>query len=102
MTEECIKDIPRTSAKDDQTVHLKFFSPYSGWTWYLTQLDVDTGDAFGIVRGFEVELGRFNVFELADIRFEQLGNVPAVERDLYWQKRTLKEVKEALADEIIL
>ena len=37
----------------------KLFSPYSNWTWYITELDPETGQCFGLVEGFERELGYF-------------------------------------------
>ena len=102
LTQECVEGIPATNKRDCSEVYLKFFSPYSGWTWYLCQFDPEDGRAFGLVRGLEVELGYFNMYELAEIRFEKLGNVPAVERDLHWKPRLLAEVEDAVNNEIIL
>ena len=69
----------------------KLFSPYSNWTWYITEMDAETGQCFGLVEGFERELGYFDLTELAETTV--FGDVPAVERDLYWQPRTLGEIK---------
>ena len=101
LTEECLQGVPRTGA-ESETVHIKLFSPYSGWTWYISELDPDTGHAYGIVRGHKLEYGYFNVFELAEIRFENFGNVPAVERDLQWKPSPIADVEEQLRNEIIL
>ena len=65
--------------------------PYSNWTWYITEMDPETGQCFGLVEGFERELGYFDLTELAETTV--FGDVPAVERDLYWQPRTLGEIK---------
>ena len=45
----------------------------------------------GLVEGFERELGYFDLTELAETTV--FGGVPAVERDLYWQPRTLGQIK---------
>ena len=45
--------------------------------------DAQTGECFGLVEGFETELGYFHLTELAEATV--LGSVPAVERDLYWK-----------------
>ena len=37
------------------------------------------------------ELGYFDLTELAEVTV--FGNVPAVERDLYWEPKTLGEIK---------
>ena len=48
---------------DDAIVHVKFFTPDSNWTWYATEFDgKDT--FFGLVDGFEMELGYFSLSEL--------------------------------------
>ena len=69
----------------------KLFSPYTNWTWYITELDPETGQCFGLVEGFERELGYFDLSELAEATV--FGGVPAVERDLYWQPRTIGEIR---------
>ena len=43
------------------------------------------------MEGFERELGYFDLTELAETTV--FGDVPAVERDLYWEPRTLGEIK---------
>ena len=70
---------------------MKLFSPYSGWRWYITEWDPDTGLCFGLVEGFEMELGYFDLTELAEATV--LGSVSAVERDLYWEPKALEEIR---------
>ena len=65
--------------------------PYNGWRWYITEWDAETGLCFGLVEGFEVELGYFDLTELAEVTV--FGIVPAVERDLYWEPQTLGEIR---------
>ena len=97
MTQKLADAIPALYASekvadyDAVIAHAKLFSPYSNWTWYITELDAETGQCFGLVEGLEREIGYFDLTELAETTV--LGGVPAVERDLYWQPRTLGEIK---------
>ena len=83
---ECAEDY------DAVLVPAKLFSPYSNWTWYVTEWDRETGLCFGLVEGFEVELGYFDLTELAEVTV--FGGVPAVERDLHWQPKTIGEIRK--------
>ena len=97
MTQKLAEAIPALGANenardyDEVLAPGKLFSPYSGWTWYITEMDPATGTCFGLVEGFERELGYFDLSELAETTV--FGGVPAVERDLYWQPKTLGEIK---------
>ena len=64
---------------------------HTGWSWYITEWDPETGTCFGLVEGFEVEIGYFDLTELAESTV--LGNVPAVERDLYWEPKTIGDIR---------
>ena len=96
MTKELGDTIPALGANenvedyDDVLAPAKLFSPYSNWTWYVTEWDAETGLCFGLVEGFETELGYFSLDELAEATV--FGSVPAVERDLYWKPMTLGEI----------
>ena len=63
MTKELGETIPALYANenvDDYDAVLapaKLFSPYNGWTWYVTEWEAETGLCFGLVEGFETELG---------------------------------------------
>ena len=97
MTKEIGKKIPPLYANanaadpDDVLAPAKLFSPYSRWTWYITEWDAETGECFGLVEGLETELGYFDLTELSEITV--FGRVPAVERDLYWKPKTLGEIR---------
>ena len=97
MTEKLADTIPALGANanvadcDDILAQAKLFSAFSDWTWYITEIDPETGQCFGLVEGFEKELGYFDLTELAETT--AFGGVPAVERDLYWQPMTLGEIK---------
>src|SRR5574341_609163 len=68
---------------------VKFFTPDSNWTWYPTEFD-GSDLLFGLVSGFEVELGYFSVGELESVR-GPLG-LP-LERDLYYEPKSLRELQ---------
>ena len=92
LTDEIKKIIP--SLRDQEKlgssaiVYIKFFTPDSNWTWYATEFDgVDT--FFGLVDGFEKELGYFSLSELESIR-GPFGL--KVERDLYFKPTKLKDI----------
>jgi len=69
---------------------VKFFTPDSGWTWYATEFDGED-IFFGLVSGFEVELGYFSLSELAEVR-GPLG-LP-IERDMFFKPTSLRELQE--------
>ena len=97
MTKELGETIPALYANenvedyDSVLAHAKLFTPFSNWTWYITEWEAETGLCFGLVEGFETELGYFDLTELAEVAV--FGGVPAVERDLYWEPKTLGEIK---------
>ncbi len=98
MTKELGATIPAIGANEDAEDYdavlapAKLFSPYTGWRWYITEWDPNTGLCFGLVEGFETELGYFDLTELAEATV--FGSVPAVERDLYWEPQTLGEIRK--------
>ena len=97
MTKELGETIPTLYANENAPdydavlAHVKLFSPYNGWTWFITEWEAETGLCFGLVQGFETELGYFSLDELAEATV--FGGVPAVERDLYWEATILGEIK---------
>lgn len=89
-----IPGIGATSGNPDPTVHVKLFNPSTGWTWFLTEADVDTGEAYGLVKGFELELGYIDLNEIAALRTKPFG-LP-IERDIHFRPRPLSVVRAAL------
>jgi hypothetical protein len=84
--------------KPDPTVHLKFFTPDSNWTWFVTEGSQDEEDFrfFGYVIGFEEEWGYFVLSELESVR-GPLGL--AIERDLYFRSAPFSEVMKQFRSE---
>ena len=101
MTRELGEKIPALGANEDVedydlvVAHIRLFSPYTGWRWYVTEWEAETGLCFGLVEGYEAELGYFDLTELAEATV--FGGVPAVERDLYWEPTTLGEIRRRSA-----
>ena len=96
MNEEIRKNLPRLYAQENlgsgAVVHVKYFTPDSDWTFYATEFDGED-IFFGLVDGFEKELGYFSLSELKSVRGPM--GLP-IERDLYWKPKTLKEVAPEL------
>lgn len=69
---------------------VKFFTPDSNWTWYGSEFDGEDV-FFGLVDGFELELGYFSLSELKEAR-GPLG-LP-IERDRYFTPTSLKDLKQ--------
>jgi hypothetical protein len=96
ITKQIEKALPALYSQEnveDPIVVAKWFSPYSNWRWFAIEFDgVDT--FFGLVQGFEVELGNFSKAEMETAVFR--GILPAVERDLSWQPKPLSEVRAAI------
>jgi hypothetical protein len=82
---------------------VKHFTPDAGWPWYTSEgspvdedgyYDTDKEKVgfifFGLGAGFEVELGYFSLSQLEEVR-GGLGLL--VERDLHFEPKTLRELK---------
>jgi hypothetical protein len=96
VTEEVRKKLPPLYSQEKlagkAVAHVKFFTPDSSWTWWATEFDGEDL-FFGLVEGHCRELGYFSLSELESIR-GPYGL--AVERDLYWQSKTLEEIAPEL------
>ena len=68
---------------------LKLFTPWTHWTWYVTEYNPETKECFGYIDGDFPELGYFSLEELKTI------NGPfglKIERDRNFEPTTLKEL----------
>jgi hypothetical protein len=80
----------------EQMVVAKFFNPCGNWTWYLMNQDPnDTDYLWGIVKGFEVEMGSFSLNELKSFK-GPLGI--GIERDKFFKPMKAKDVWKTLMD----
>jgi hypothetical protein len=73
---------------DNAIAVVKFFTPWTNWTWFASEYSPEERLCFGVVVGHERELGYFSLDELEEIRGP--GGL-TIERDLYWKPRPLKE-----------
>ena len=101
LPKEIREKLPALYSQDGKggkaVVYAKYFTPSSSWTWLALEgepvLD-DSGSEidfqfFGLVDGFEKELGYFNLSELESVKGPM--GLP-IERDLYFQPKTLEEI----------
>lgn len=78
MTDEMLEKVPELYAQEDvaladKQVHAAYIIPFrSNWTWYMTEYDRESGDAFGLVLGLEPEWGYFNLEELKELNAQRL------------------------------
>lgn len=98
LTAELRKKLPplysQEAAGVDAIAYVKFFTPYSNWTWYATEFDGEDR-FFGLVDGFEEEYGYFSLKELEELTWN--FGLAAVERDLYWKARPIGECKRKVS-----
>lgn len=100
LTEELKRQIPALYSQEHETdpmVICKFFDPTGSWTWYVIEgREEEDGDYlfFGLIIGFEEELGYFTLKQL-EIAKEGLRGIQAlpIERDLYFTPCRVSEVK---------
>lgn len=66
--EKTLPPLGSTSEERNPMVWVKLFTPWTNWTWYLTEYDPGTEMAFGLISGHEQELGYVSVAEIASVR----------------------------------
>ena len=94
ITEEISKEIPELYSQeekgDESMACVKFFCPWNNWTWYATEFDGED-TFFGLVIGFEKELGYFSLAELSKVTGPWGLKI---ERDLYFTPKPLSEIRK--------
>lgn len=71
LTKENLRKLPPIYAQQnegDPIIYVKFFTPWSNWTWYAMEYDPEERMFFGIVEGLETEFGYFSLDEIAEVR----------------------------------
>jgi len=66
--------------------YVKLFSPYSNWTWYLSEYDPKERVCFALVKGFELEYGYVSVDELLSLQAN-------IERDTHFEPMILADIR---------
>jgi len=94
LTKDLAKRLPPLYSQEglgeDAVAAVKFFAPWTTWTWYATEYNPEQRLFFGLVIGQEPELGYFSLDELEALRGP--GGL-RIERDLNWEPRPLKECR---------
>ncbi|MDD2942943.1 MAG: DUF2958 domain-containing protein [bacterium] len=98
LTQDLRKNIPVLYAQEHNRVpivYAKFFTPWSNWSWYVTEFDGEDL-FFGLVDGFEKELGYFSLSEL-----EQISGPFGlqIERDIHFSSQPLSDLFPELYDD---
>ena len=96
LTDELRAQLPALYAQDgatDMTIHARFFTPDSNWTWYVAEGQQEDDDFifFGYVNGHCLEAGYFSLKELESVRGP--WGLP-IERDLHFEPAPWSEVKK--------
>jgi len=92
LRKEDRKNLPPLYSQEkekDPKVWVKFFTPWSNWTWYATEFD-GNDTLFGWVCGHECEFGYFSLSGLQSVK-GPFGLT--VERDMYFRPQPLSEIK---------
>jgi hypothetical protein len=94
LTKEIENALPKLYATEgvpleDKILQVKYFTPWTNWTWYGVEYDPESKTFFGYVQGIEDEWGYFNLDELESIK-GAFGL--KVERDLYFKPVAYKEL----------
>jgi hypothetical protein len=94
LTKELTNKVPALYSTEHDTqpkAYIKFFTPWTNWTWYVCEMGQQDGDTlfFGLVDGLEKELGYFTLSELEDIKGPYGLKI---ERDRYFDPTPVKEL----------
>ena len=77
----------------EQMVVAKYFDAMGDWKWFLMNMKKDEDYCWGIVKGFEVEMGSFSMKELEELK---LPFGMGIERDICFEPMKASEVWEQL------
>ena len=95
ISEELLNKIPdlyETERSINPICYIKLFTPDSIFTWYIIEISKeDKHTCYGLVKGFESEIGYFSLKELETIK----GNLGLrVERDISFSPTALGIIKK--------
>jgi hypothetical protein len=90
---EQLPKLYQSEGNKDPVVWVKFFTPWSNWTWYATEGSEQDGDFifFGYVIGQEKEWGYFSLNELQSVS-GPFGL--KIERDIHFTPKPKSQVQE--------
>lgn len=93
LTQRDLQRLPPLYAQDGKgmgaTAYVKFFTPWTDWTWFATEHDPESGDFFGyVISPHGKELRYFNLRQLQSLRGP--GGL-RVERDISFRPQPLSQ-----------
>ena len=95
LTKAQIKKLPKLYSQEnekDPICLVKFFTPWTFWSWYVIEYCPERNLCFGYVEGFEDELGYFSLDELSEIKCAYADL--KIERDRHFEPKRLSEIKK--------
>jgi hypothetical protein len=93
LTEEIRKKLPPLGSQSDNLdpiIIVKFFTPWSYWTWYAYEFDGED-IFFGYVKGHFNEIGSFSLSELESVK-GPMGLT--IERDIHFRPKLLSQLND--------
>ena len=88
-----IPDLYETERSLNPICQIKLFTPDAQWTWYIIEISKeDKSTCYGLVKGFESELGYFSLKEIESIK-GALGL--GVERDIAFKPTALAIIRKS-------
>ena len=93
LTQANLKALPAQGSTngqgEDAIAQVKFFCPWSNWTWYAVEYNPEGKLFYGLVDGFEKEVGYWGLEELEGI----VGPMGLkIERDMYFDPTPIREL----------
>ncbi len=91
LPKEILDKLPKigeTDGQENPMAMVKFFYPDFSWTWYASEFDGEDL-FFGLVDGFEKELGYFRLSELMENRGKHGCQI---ERDLWFEPTPISKL----------
>jgi hypothetical protein len=77
---------------DAAVAHVKLFDPCGAATWFITEYDPQTGEAFGLCDLFQ-DGGELGYLDLEDLALQRGRMGIGIEIDNWFKPRTLAEVR---------
>jgi hypothetical protein len=94
LTKELANKLPALYSQENNSepvAQVRFFSIASQWEWFAVEFDGE--DLFyGLVKGFETELGYFSLSELQGLTAMN-GMLPLIERDTSFKPTPLSQLR---------
>ena len=94
LTKENLKALPAQGSTigqgEDAIAQVKFFTPWAGWPWYAVEYNPECKLFYGLVDGFDQEVGYWTLEDLENA----VGPMGMkIERDRYFKRTPLRELK---------